>query len=213
MSKSVLDLSGLWDTEFRGSSLKMVSFMSTVTTQLNVMRRASHRSVSGRGTHRTGWIVSGVFPGRRREVGVRWAACHRPLTWSPRRLPSCPCCSQRSATGCGTWCTCTRSATTSTCASCISTCWAPTWCYGTATTWPPSCDTSWPTTLMGPTSAAITFTKVSAQGPASEPGKEQAASRDRRDHFGVQALSLVSPLLCCQSPCVTWTLSSPLCLK
>ena len=50
----MLDLSGLWDTEFKGSSLKMVSFMSKVTTQMNVMKRASHRNVSGRGTHRTG---------------------------------------------------------------------------------------------------------------------------------------------------------------
>lgn len=74
MSKSVLDLSGLWDTEFKGSSLKMVSFMPTVTTELNVMRRASHRGTTGQGE------LCVAFPRQEEGVGVHRAACRRFLT-------------------------------------------------------------------------------------------------------------------------------------
>ncbi len=75
---------------------------------------------------------------------------------------SCPCCSPRSAIRCGTWCTFTPSATTSTCVWCISTSWAVTWPFGRGTSSRPFWRTSSPITPTYPSSDATMCSRVSA---------------------------------------------------
>ncbi len=75
---------------------------------------------------------------------------------------SCPCCSPRSVIRCGTWCTFTPSATTSTCEWCISTSWAVTWPFGRGTISRPFWRTSSPITPTYPSLDATMSSRVSA---------------------------------------------------
>lgn len=73
---------------------------------------------------------------------------------------SCRCCSQKSVIKCGISCTCTPSATTSTCAWCTSTFSAVTWPCDRATSSPASWRTSFPIIPTSPSMAVTTSFKV-----------------------------------------------------
>lgn len=69
----------------------------------------------------------------------------------------------------------------------------------------PSCVTSWPTTRWAPLRPQSHLPRSVPKGQASEPGKENKLPGPKWTTSGGQTLSRL-PLLCCQSPQVTWTL-------